>query len=104
MSWMVGKMVCYKEGRIFQEGKDSPVKNIDECGSQNARLSFSRPNYGSSRPLARKRVLPSPQLVPWGEDTLACGREGGGSQFGRRDRHTGTLGIALSLYDVFYPD
>ncbi len=28
-----------------------------------------------------------------GEDTLACGRGGGGSQFGRGDRHCGTLGI-----------
>ncbi len=28
-----------------------------------------------------------------GGDTLVCVRGGGGSQFGRRDRHSGTLGI-----------
>ncbi len=28
-----------------------------------------------------------------GGDTLACGKGGGGSQFGRGDRHYGTLGI-----------
>ncbi len=36
---------------------------------------------------------PPPLWIQWEEETLACGRGGGGSQFGRRDRHSGTLGI-----------
>jgi hypothetical protein len=51
----------------------------------------SRPNW-LPRPLARKRVLPPPLLVQGGGGH-ACGRAGGGSQFGRRDRYSSTLGI-----------
>jgi len=48
----------------------------------------------SPRPHTHKRVFFAlPPLVPSGGDTLACGRVGGGSQFGRRDRHSGILGI-----------
>jgi hypothetical protein len=48
---------------------------------------------GSPRHLNSRRVLPSPLLVPRGEDTLACRRGNGRTQFGRGDRHFGTLGI-----------
>jgi hypothetical protein len=51
---------------------------------------------------------PPPRLVappPFGSGgggggTLACGRGDGGSQFGRGDRYSGTLGIILHLYAV----
>ncbi len=52
---------------------------------------------GTLRPLTRKRVFPPPPLIPRGTQSLA-GEGAGGSQFGRRDRHSGTLGIVWSLY------
>ncbi len=58
-----------------------------------------RPSW-LSPPLSRKQVLPP--LVPTG-DTLACWRGGGGSQFGRRDRHSGTLDLVKSLYGEYIP-
>ncbi len=46
---------------------------------------------GTHNPLTNWRVCPPPPLVPGGHTRL---REGvGGSQFGRGDRHCGTLGI-----------
>ncbi len=51
------------------------------------------PGFLSVRPIWRPLSSPPqacvapPPLVPGG-DTLACGRGGGGSQFGRRDRHS----------------
>jgi hypothetical protein len=42
---------------------------------------------GSSRPLTHKRVMPPP-LRFRGGDTLACGREGEGTQLGQRGRHS----------------
>jgi hypothetical protein len=62
-----------------------------EYSRQSARLSLQSSELAPPRPLARKLVLPPPPLVSRGRDTLACGREGGRSQFGRRDRHSGTL-------------
>ncbi len=56
---------------------------------------------GSSRLLTSKRVLPLPLGSQGG--TLACGRGGGGSQFGRRDRHSGTLSIVCSLHTCNLP-
>jgi hypothetical protein len=49
----------------------------------------SRPNWEPPPP--HPQASAPPPLVPGG--TLACEREGGGSQFGRGDRHCGTLGI-----------
>jgi hypothetical protein len=57
---------------------------------QSARLSLQ--SSALSPPLG---CPPPPPLGSKG-DTLAMGRGGGGSQFGRRDRHSGTLGIVLS--------
>ncbi len=34
-------------------------------------------------------------------DTFACGRGGGGSQFGRGDRHCGTLGIYVRYFVMY---
>jgi hypothetical protein len=52
----------------------------------------SRPNRDPPPPtLTRRRVCPPPPFGSGG-DTFACGR-GGGSQFGRGERHCGTLGI-----------
>ncbi len=48
-------------------------------------------------PLTRKRVL-LPCFGPKGEIFWACGGGGGGTQFRRRDRHSGILCILLSLY------
>ncbi len=50
---------------------------------------------GSLQPLPRKRVWLPPPLGPkWGEwDTPACVGVGGGTQFRRRDRNSGTLCI-----------
>jgi hypothetical protein len=45
-----------------------------------------------SFPHQQPTVAPPP---PSRENTLACGRGGGGRQFGRRDRHSGTLDIQL---------
>jgi hypothetical protein len=39
----------------------------------------------------------APPFGSKGWHTLAMGRRVGGSQFGRRDRHSGTLGIAYSV-------
>jgi hypothetical protein len=55
----------------------------------------SRPNW-LPPPLHPPRVLPP--LGSKGGDTLAGGRGAGRSQFGRRDRHSGTLGKGISLY------
>jgi hypothetical protein len=51
----------------------------------------SRPKLGP--PASAAGECCPPPLVRGGGDTLACGRGSGRSQFGRRDRHCGTLGI-----------
>jgi hypothetical protein len=49
---------------------------------------------GNPLPLHPQARLSLPPLgSAEGEDTLSCGRGGGGSQFRRGDRHYGTLGI-----------
>ncbi len=60
---------------------------------QSAKLSFQSSELAPPRPLTRKRVLPPPPLWFQGGETHACGRVGGRSQFGQRDRHSGTPGI-----------
>ena len=63
-----------------------------QLASQNvksARLSVYLPELG---PLIRKRVL-LPLFGSKRGDTLACGGGRGGTQFQRRDRHSGTLCI-----------
>jgi hypothetical protein len=63
---------------------------------QSARLSLQSSELSPTRPLTRKRVLLHPPLVPGGGgDTLAGGSRGLGSQFGRWDRHSDTLGNVL---------
>ncbi len=47
---------------------------------------------------------PQARLSPPGQDTLACGRGGGGSQFRRGDRHCGTLGIYVLCGSVADPE
>ncbi len=54
---------------------------------------FSVVRIGSPRSLTRKRVFPPPSFSCGGGDTLACKRWGGGNQFGRKDRHSGTLWV-----------
>jgi hypothetical protein len=63
------------------------------------RIQSARVSHQSSElappPLTRTRVLPPPPPPLWFQgrgDTLAGGRGGGGNQFARRDRHSGTLG------------
>jgi hypothetical protein len=56
----------------------------------------SRPNRLPSPPYPQASVA-LPPLVPGGRGTFACGRGGRGNQFGRRDRHSGTLVIVKSL-------
>ncbi len=48
---------------------------------------------GSPHPFTRKRSSGSKGVG----NTPACERGGGGSQFGRRDRHSGTLGLVKPL-------
>ncbi len=82
----------------------SPNPNIR---SLTMRLSCVRQSWQSNRlflqfselgpPTTSSECVPSP-LVPGGGGTLVCGR-GGRSQFGRGDRHSGTLGIYV-LCDV----
>jgi hypothetical protein len=50
----------------------------------------SRPNWDPPTPSPAGECVP---LFGSGGDTLACGKGGGGSQFGRGDRHYGTLSI-----------
>ncbi len=52
---------------------------------------------GPPHPLTRRSVASPPPLGPK-DETLACGGGGGGTQFRRWDRHSGTLGILESLY------
>jgi hypothetical protein len=58
----------------------------------------SRLNWLPPPPHPQASILSPPPLIPGGEGTLACGKGGRGSQFGRWDRLSGTLSIALSLY------
>jgi hypothetical protein len=53
---------------------------------------FSRP-IGSSEPPTGQRCCPPPPSSRG--ETHPYGRGGGGSQFSRKDRHSGTLGIVL---------
>ncbi len=59
---------------------------------------FSCPNWLPPPPYPQASVAPP----PFGSrgDTLASGK-GAGGQFGRRDRHSGTLGIIQSLYVLY---
>jgi hypothetical protein len=57
----------------------------------------SRPNW-VPRPLTCKQVLPPPFCSRG--DTLAGGERGGGSQFGRGDRHSGTL-VIVSIIPLY---
>ncbi len=65
---------------------------------QSTRL-FLQPSELEPRPLAHWRVCPL--LVPGGAGTHLLTREGvgGGSQFGRGDRHWGILGIYVLYFD-----
>jgi hypothetical protein len=54
---------------------------------------------GLPHPLTRRRVYSNSPLV-LGGDTLACGRGGEGSQFGRGDRHCGTSGKHVVCDDM----
>jgi hypothetical protein len=69
----------------------APDKSASEPGTCaiDARFSFQSSELGPP--------TPSP-LGPRGRDTLACRRGGGGTQFRRRDRHSGTPGILQFLY------
>jgi hypothetical protein len=56
----------------------------------------SRPNRLPSPPHPQASVAPHPLVLGGGgEGTLACGKGGGGSRFGRRDKHSGTLGTSI---------
>ncbi len=92
---------CWPSGRIFgtcrQEIQGKSQQNLQRAAPclpqsiQSARLSLQSSRIGSPPPPhPQESVAPSPPLVPRGGTTLACGRRGGGSQFGRRDRHSGT--------------
>ncbi len=69
-------------------GKERPIHRVNRVPG----FFFSRPNWDTLTP------SPEGECVPlWfrGAEILACGRGGGGSQFGRGDRHRGTLGINI---------
>ncbi len=54
---------------------------VEECGpqsGQSAKLFLQSLELGLPKPLARKRVWPSPPLWFLGKGTLVCGRGGGG--------------------------
>ncbi len=59
------------------------------------------PNWDS--PTLHPQASVSPPLWLRAGDTLADGRGCGGSQFGRGDRHCGTLGIYVLYYVVPCP-
>jgi hypothetical protein len=61
------------------------IRSITECQA-------SRPNWLPPPPNPAKRVLPPPPHFGSGKAHSLRG-EGAGSQFVRRDRHSGTLGI-----------
>ncbi len=57
------------------------------------RLSLQPSELAPPPPHPQASVPPPPFSSKGGGDTLAGGRGGSWSQFGRRDRHSGTLGI-----------
>jgi hypothetical protein len=67
------------------------------------RKEYTECRIGSPRPLTCKRDLAPPPFSSGegGGGTLACGRGGGGSQFGRRNRHSGTLGSRYSIIPLW---
>jgi hypothetical protein len=72
---------------------------MDAQSRQIARHFLQSYELGPPHPLTSRRMCP-----PFGSagDTLACGRGDGGSQFGRGDRHCGTLGICTLCMDVSF--
>ncbi len=59
--------------------------------TQRARLSVQSSELGHPTPSPASECCPTRESK--GGDTLACGGGGGGTQFRRRDRHSGTLCI-----------
>jgi hypothetical protein len=74
---------------------DAAAVYLERFFTQNCNLLYMPEPCGfffSASPIHPQAVLPPPALVPRREGgTLACGRGGWGSQFGRRDRHSGTV-------------
>jgi hypothetical protein len=60
-------------------------------------LFSSRPNWDLPAPSPAGECAPPPGFQ--GEDSIVCGR-GGGSQFGRGDRHYVTLGIYVLFWRI----
>jgi hypothetical protein len=77
-------------------GQATPKGSWHRIG-KSAKLFLSSSELGSPLPRTQASVHqeslcgPSPPIWFLGGGTLPCGRGGGGSQFGRRDRHCGTL-------------
>ncbi len=66
-----------------------------ECESVLAALAGTAQQQAIVNSSARMKSIP---LFGGGGYTLARGRGGGGSQFGRGDRHCGTLGIYVQYF------
>ncbi len=67
-----------------------PCRRKNSQSIKNVRLSFqSSERWGPPTPSPAKECCSPPSSK--GGDTLACGEEDGGSQFRRRDKHSGTL-------------
>ncbi len=82
-------------GRPLRGGSVQNTTENTECKA------FSHPNWDSPTPHTKASVYPSPHLVPGG--THACGRKGAvwESQFGRGERHYGTLGTIYVLSEWY---
>jgi hypothetical protein len=93
MCWMLKNKICYVPFSLNYSVKVTYISDPQSIWVPG--FLFSRPNWVPPPP--RKCRSSPPPLVPKaGEsrgDTLACGREFGGTQFWRRDRHSGTLCI-----------
>jgi hypothetical protein len=83
---------------ITTAAKSVPVKHGLQAQSRQSTRLFLQSSELGPPPLNRRRVFPPPPLVPGrGPHLLAIeGLEG--SQFGRGDKHCGTLGILCTLW------
>ncbi len=90
--YCIAACVFLQIGKMKDRFTDMAMGRGGSQSIQCARLSLQSSESGLPHPLTRKRVVPPPSVLGGG-GTLACGREGGRSQFGRRNRHYGTLGI-----------
>jgi hypothetical protein len=76
------------------------VITLDPQSIQSARFSFQSSEFGPSTPTC-KVVLLLPPFCPMGETHSLAGEGVGGTQFRRRDKHSGTVNYNPSLVESY---